>query len=157
MQVVEDHATSSAWTAERHLVSECITGFCRRILPEEACFKIANALQSMWKRNNGTVQEAFALRFIFTAPEQREVHSHVCPHLPDLLLSSTAPHRASTLSKRRHQQHLGFLLWTFQQCQSSNMTGLTLESGPAPRSSLQVAVDAALVVRRKMSPCQMSG
>lgn len=107
MQVAEKRATSSAWTAEPHPVIAHIAGVCRRNLPEEVCFKFANALQSMWNRNNGTVQEAFALRFIFTAPEQREVQSHVYPHLPDLALR----HRASMLSKRRHQQHLGFLPW----------------------------------------------
>lgn len=30
-------------------------------------------MQNMWNRNNGSAQEAFALRFIFTAQEQREV------------------------------------------------------------------------------------
>ncbi len=34
-------------------------------------------MQNMWNRNNGTAQEAFALRFIFTAPDHREVH---CTH-----------------------------------------------------------------------------
>ena len=40
----------------------------------------------MWNRSNGTAQEAFALRFIFTAPDHREVlapfHLHtkqLCP------------------------------------------------------------------------------
>lgn len=35
----------------------------------------SGAAQNMWNRNNGTAQEAFALRFIFTAPDHREVHS----------------------------------------------------------------------------------
>ncbi|CAL5220304.1 g2292 [Coccomyxa viridis] len=35
--------------------------------------KRLTALQNMWNRNNGTAQEAFALRFIFTAPDHREV------------------------------------------------------------------------------------
>ena len=38
-----------------------------------ACADAGNAVQNMWNRNNGTAQEAFALRFIFTAPDHREV------------------------------------------------------------------------------------
>ena len=42
-------------------------------------------MQNMWNRNNGTAQEAFALRFIFTTQEQREVTFRNLLRLPRLL------------------------------------------------------------------------
>ena len=42
-------------------------------------------MQNMWNRKNGTAQKAFALRFIFTAQEQREVTFRIFQHLPRLL------------------------------------------------------------------------